>query len=480
MSKLKKKLTELFGIDIRSLALFRIGLALVLIGDLIIRLQDLKAHYSDEGVLPRIPLIDGFLDPWSLSLHLISGQWQIMLILFLLQIVFAIAFLVGYHTRLATILSWFFLFSLHLRNTMILQGGDIVLKLLFFWAMFLPLGACWSLDQKLKKQPSPSHQIVSAGTVALLLQICFIYWFSALLKTDPSWRTDGTAVWYALSIEQYATPLGHQLLHYPNLLKVLTFATFYLEAFGPFFAFSPIWTAPLRMATVVIFMLFHLIGLNLTMTLALFPYICAVAWMAFIPGWFWNHVLKQPKQIIPTIPWKASWLSNGLATFFIIYIFFWNVSTLGISWPPFSPPPLIISSLFGVDQTWDMFAPTPLREDGWYVMPGLLKDGTEINVFTNGGPVDWKKPALLSAVYPNDRWRSYLMNLVIEEEGEMHIPLYANYLCRQWNSTHSSDKKLLSFDIYFMGRENSLETPSAPYQRMLLWHQECSEWQPDF
>lgn len=473
MNQLKEKLSELFGIDIRSLALFRMGLALVLISDLFVRLQDLKAHYSDEGVLPRLPLIDAFLDPWSPSLHIISGQWQVQLIFFLLQILFAIAFLVGYHTRLATILSWFFLLSLHMRNTMILQGGDIVLKILFFWAMFLPLGACWSVDQKLKRELPPSNQIVSAGTVALLLQVCFIYWFSALLKTDPTWRVDGTAIWYALSIEQYATPLGLQLLHYPHLLQFLTFATFYLEAFGPFFAFSPIWTGVLRMATAVTFILFHLIGLNLTMELALFPYICAVAWIVFIPSWFWNRVLKKTKQSAPAIPWKASWFSNGLATFFIIYIFFWNISTLGISWPLLSPPPLIISSLFGVDQTWDMFAPTPLRMDGWYVIPGQLKDGTEVNIFANGRAVNWQKPASLAAVYPNDRWRSYLMNLVIEEEGEMHIPLYADYLCEQWNNNHSSDKQLLSFDIYFMSRENSLENPSAPYQKVHLWHQEC-------
>ena len=57
------------------------------------------------------------------------------------------------------------------------------------------------------------------------------------------------------------------------------------------------------------------------------------------------------------------------------------------------------------------------------------------------------------AVYPNDRWRSYMMNLVNEREGKMHIPLYANYLCRNWNDSHSTDKQLLSFNIYFMLEE---------------------------
>ena len=99
-----------------------------------------------------------------------------------------------------------------------------------------------------------------------------------------------------MSIEQYATPLGTKLFQFPKLLKVLTHATYYLEAFGPIFAFSPLWTGPLRMATVVIFILFHLIGLNWTMELALFPYIYAVAWIVFIPQWFWDRVLKKKKD----------------------------------------------------------------------------------------------------------------------------------------------------------------------------------------
>jgi hypothetical protein len=29
-----------------------------------------------------------------------------------------------------------------------------------------------------------------------------------------------------------------------------------------------------------------------------------------------------------------------------------------------------------------MFAPTPVREDGWYVAPGKLLDGRMVDVFT--------------------------------------------------------------------------------------------------
>ena len=104
-SILTKKLEELFGFDLRSLAAFRIGLALIILADLIIRSRDIKAHYTDFGVLPRTALIDGILNPWYWSVHLISGQPLVQTLLFLFAGLVAFALLVGYRTRLAVIAS---------------------------------------------------------------------------------------------------------------------------------------------------------------------------------------------------------------------------------------------------------------------------------------------------------------------------------------------------------------------------------------
>jgi hypothetical protein len=43
----------LFSADVRSLALLRVALAVVVAGDLVSRSTDLTAFYSDDGVLPR-------------------------------------------------------------------------------------------------------------------------------------------------------------------------------------------------------------------------------------------------------------------------------------------------------------------------------------------------------------------------------------------------------------------------------------------
>src|SRR5690606_21397140 len=68
---------RIWGIDLRALAAFRVGLGVLLLVDLVARSLHLVAHYTDAGVLPRAALAE--LQPGlQLSLHTLSGSaaWQ--------------------------------------------------------------------------------------------------------------------------------------------------------------------------------------------------------------------------------------------------------------------------------------------------------------------------------------------------------------------------------------------------------------------
>ena len=465
MEPLKIKLRELCGIDTRSLSLFRIGLGLILLVDLCLRMRDLTSHYTEDGVLPIASITSNSFSRLFFSIHFLNDSFYYQLALFILAICSAIALLVGYRTRFATILSWILLVSLHNRNLFVLDKGDDILRMLVFWSMFLPLGSFWSLDHRRSKKIQPS-QIVSISSLALLLQICFIYWFTALLKTDVSWRVDGLAIWYALSIEQFATSFGNTLLNYPALLKFFTFATFYLELFGPFLAFYPFWTQPLRFLTAIMFILFHLAGINLTMDLGIFQYICALAWIVFIPGWFWEHIMKMKNQESPIFQ-QTTGFSNGLAAFFLIVFSVENLNSVGmnsIKLPTFDK----ISHVIKTNQRWDMFAPRPYQSKGWVLVPAKLNDNTEVDLLT-GGPVNWEKPPLLSLEFKNARWKAYLL-IMCYHPNENNKIRYANYLANLWNKNHSEDKKVRSFDIIFMNKINDPEMPLLPFKQKLIWH----------
>ena len=46
-------LRDLFGIDVRCLAIFRIAMALIILADLVFRSRFIVESYTDEGFLPR-------------------------------------------------------------------------------------------------------------------------------------------------------------------------------------------------------------------------------------------------------------------------------------------------------------------------------------------------------------------------------------------------------------------------------------------
>ncbi|HEV8267230.1 MAG TPA: hypothetical protein VGR00_03310, partial [Thermoanaerobaculia bacterium] len=205
--------TETYGLDVRSLALFRVSIALLLLGDLFRRSLDLRVFYTDRGVLPRTTLLSALPNPHHLSLYLANGSVAFTTALFLAAAVAAAALLVGFRTRAASVVSWLLLLSLHSRNPMVLDGGDALLLTFVFWGMFLPLGAVFSIDRALDPSPKPApSRVFSAATVAFFLQVAFLYWFTAALKTGPEWRTDGSAVYYALRTPYFVQPFGRLLL----------------------------------------------------------------------------------------------------------------------------------------------------------------------------------------------------------------------------------------------------------------------------
>jgi len=287
-----EKLVEVFGADLRSLALFRIVLALLVLVDLTNRATDFYAHYTDAGVLPRTVLLEEVLSRWAFSVNLMNGEPLFQAAVFAAAAAAALGMLVGYRTRLVTFIVWVLVLSIQWRNPLILNSGDVLLRMLLFWGMFLPLGAFWSVDRALKVAPPRlSMRFLSLATVALFLQIAFVYWFTAILKTDPAWRTDGTAIYYALGSDQFATRIGAYLYQFPDLLTVLTYATVALEAFGPFLLFFPFFTGPVRTGAVLAYMNLHF-GIWLTMNVGLFSWTAALCMVCFLPTWFWDRAGK--------------------------------------------------------------------------------------------------------------------------------------------------------------------------------------------
>jgi hypothetical protein len=512
---------RLFAIDLRSLGLFRILVAVLVLIDLVGRSTDLAAHYTDTGILPRAALLAYDPGNWSpyFSVHMLTGTALGEAALFLLAALWGIALLVGYRTTLSTIATWYLLSSVQLRNPFIQNSADDLLRMLLFWSMFLPLGARFSLDarQKAKREPNQSAEpirFLSMATVALLLQVGFLYWFAAASKSDPAWHQDGMAIYYTLSIGLYATPFGQFLLNFPQLMQLMTRATLWLEALGPALAFSPVATPFVRSIVVVMFFIFHLVCLNACLDLGAFHYVSAVAWVPFLPTLLWDRLEKrfgrqnkttsaETRSGLPTVqsarlaenewsagpavkaelqkrrrsPWTPIVL-NTVVGFFLIYVFLWNFRALNQRYA-MPKPWRRVAQVTHVDQGWGMFAPKPFTEPGWYVFPGKLKNGKDVDLFlgdsTIGKPINWEKPqVLISSLFKNERWRRYQMNLWARAYSDQR-PHYCRYLCREWNRTHTGGEQLASFKLYYMLEETLPNYIQSDPRPVLLIEWKCDD-----
>jgi hypothetical protein len=236
---LRDLLHRVFALDLRSLAALRVGLAATLLLSLALQAPDIGAFFTDGGVHPRSLIVGGGprYDPWRLSLHLMGGEWAAQAALLAAGAFCAVGMLVGWHTRLMTLLSWLLLMSLHNRNILVVSAGDGLLRILLLWAAFLPLGARFSVDAaRASRANSPERPAEVSGVAgaALLLQLSLMYWFSAWFKQTPAWTTERTAVALALGIDELARPaIAGPLSRHPGLLARMTTATLAMEVAAP-------------------------------------------------------------------------------------------------------------------------------------------------------------------------------------------------------------------------------------------------------
>lgn len=241
----------------------------------------------------------------TLSLYFINGGHLFNSVLVLFSGFAAFALIAGYRTRMATVISWFMLISLHQRTGILSSGADDLLRVLAFWAMFLPIGARYSLDAAMDrtsmsaKSPSTAlsrETFYSVATFAILMQVMYVYWAGALLKTDNQWTTDFSAVYHALSAEHYASTLGIWFRDtFETQLPLVTAFVFHIELLGPLLLICPLLFIPLRLTT-----LFLLIGMHsgflLFLNVGIFPLVSICSLLLFLPKESWNYLASKTER----------------------------------------------------------------------------------------------------------------------------------------------------------------------------------------
>jgi hypothetical protein len=454
-----------------------------LLVDLAQRSTDLRAHYTDSGVLPR-KAFDLVTWDFAWSLHTLGGSIAFEALLFSAAALCAIGLILGYRTFGATLGCWLLTVSLHARNPFLRDGQDDLARVLLFWCLFLPLGSAASLDARHKRQ-SRSHTAASAGSIGLVIQIFAMYGTGVASKLTSPWWLSGGGILNALRMGRYVTATGLWLSHAPAL-PALSFSVVFLEAAGPItWLVARNWRV--RTGVVTAFVALHA-GMALCLRLGFFPLVCIVAWLFFLPSgfWDWQRMPAPPDAAAPVSPIVSRVLS-ALAAIGVALVIWCNLLYLLRDYP-LPRWPQRVAQFVGLQQYWSVFAPrqsTPFTlSDGWLVIPAVQRSGREIDLESHGRLLDWERPRVISSTFWNARWRHYFANMASLlfpfprgskqfETIQSSREAYAQWLCHDWNSRHPADEGISHLSVYLV--RYRIDDPDVPAQRELLTQGNCFE-----
>lgn len=455
---------EVFALDYRSLAFFRIFLGLTILADLICRLPSLVSMYTDDGVITRYVVwlyYEQFaLNNWEYgiwSLHWISGEASLQYALFGVAALAAIALTLGWWTRIATIISWVLLASLHVRNPLILTSGDTILKLVLFWSMFLPLGKIWSLDARNNENKYfVGKRYFSFASAGLILQIILMYFFTGVAKCNEYWFS-GDAMEYVLRLDIYILPFGSQMLEYPLLLTLVTYATLFWEVIGIWLLLSWVRNDLARIVVMLAYWSFH-IGISMAMSIGLFPFICLMIWLPLLPSRVWQFLLRDSSvtsttnSIVQDEPKSLRLVVNSFSVVTILFVALLNISNIENrickQFMPRSIAPL--GYWLNLDQRFQMFGRPP-STNPWFVYEATLRDGTKIDIVRSvmkgeDVAVTYERPERVLLSLPNHHWRKLHRNLVNPIRVDFRQSL-VDYAVNNWNANHGEERQVVQMRL---------------------------------
>ncbi|SFS01331.1 Vitamin K-dependent gamma-carboxylase [Halomicrobium zhouii] len=476
LARVRDGLERRFGVDPRSLAALRIALGTLLLLDLALRARDLATFYSDVGVFPRSALAHHYPAMGSLSVHAITGEVWVQGVLFLVAAAFATALLVGYRTRLATLASLVLLVSLHARNPMVLNAGDVLFRRLLFWGLFLPLGARWAVDVDTAATGDAGDDgrdwIATVATAALLVQVVLVYFANVAFKLRTDVWLQGDAIRYVFELDRFTVGLASSVAQYPRLLELAALGWFALLCISPLLL---VVTGRARLLLVSLFASGHL-GMFLTMDLGIFPLVSLTALLPFLPPSVWDRVEAatepvrmrlwtgfpsvDPRRVELPVGQRARTARSVFLAGLLASMLLLNAVAVGLVDAPAGTPEAV------EDRSWNMFG-NPPESESWYVAYATLDSGRNVSGHVSaarwGGPTDGRDR------YPRGRWRKFTSNVDRGDEDQL-VAALGRDVCRRWSA--SGDQQVRAVTLERVDEESVLDGPDRRTSTV-VWRGDC-------
>ncbi|MFJ9020971.1 HTTM domain-containing protein [Streptomyces sp. NPDC102259] len=229
---------------------------------------------------------------------------------YVLALVTAALFLLGWRTRVLSVLFAVMVTSFHSRAIFMTDGGDNLILLMSLYLVLTACGRRWSLDARRDRlktvrasnAPTSTRSFLAwqlrdarttlitvvhnCGMFLIAAQVCFLYGSAGLYKVQGALWGGGTALHYVLNLELFRPwpVLSHFVDEHTLVVAVAGYLTVLLQVAFPFVLFG-------RLKYPVLAMLLGMhIGIAVLMGLPLFSGAMIVADAVFLPDRFYTFL----------------------------------------------------------------------------------------------------------------------------------------------------------------------------------------------
>lgn len=230
-----------------GVAVLRIGFGLILGVSLLadFRHRHLAWGAGRDWAQPRVDT-DSW---WPIFDHLFGAgmpAWQFN-VQYLALTALSILMVLGWRSRVVIPMVLVGYIGLTRANPFISDGGLHLFRIALVYLCLIDTSKRWSLDAWYRaRRPAPARRSLvpawlenllhNTGVVLLAFQVCLVYVASAMFKIQGNLWQEGTAVYYVLQLDEFATwPQITGLLDTRGLfIGVMTYLTVFVQLFFPF------------------------------------------------------------------------------------------------------------------------------------------------------------------------------------------------------------------------------------------------------
>ena len=274
-----------------------IGNTVLLFLNILLLWIDRRIFYGNNSFLPpdsATKVVDE--DTWNLFSFAPATDATIDAALLLIM-ASAVLLVLGRVPRLAAAISFLLLIAIQHANIMLFDAEDTVFRLFAFYLIMVPPWNQLRMSAAALEKDGDQHLTMPVWPLRLFqIQICLIYFCSAIQKSDGAEWLDGTALYYALRLDDATRfPLPNWIVDSMAWMRLLTWSVFLFESIAPIL----IWWRKTRVYCLAAAFLFHL-GTDYSMNLHLFHWIMMNGLLSFVHFdelcrlWQWFRFRRPP------------------------------------------------------------------------------------------------------------------------------------------------------------------------------------------